>query len=151
MNRCCFNNSNILLRKAFSVPFFADINKALEKVCKEKLIWKRFEIYQTISWFGAFLLTLSLNNITKLVSMSIKLVSMSIKLVIEIIIKSTFIKFSPTILKEIHTLSSISSLTPYWKQLTGSPCTWDESRKSNANKIKEPINKNFFSLLDQAS
>ena len=28
------------------------------KVCKEQLIRKRFEIYQTISCFGAFLLTI---------------------------------------------------------------------------------------------
>ena len=43
-------------------------NRALENVDKEQLNRKRFEIYQTISCFWAFLLTLSLNNITKLAS-----------------------------------------------------------------------------------
>ena len=47
-------------------------NRALEKVDKKQLNRKRFEIYQTISCFWAFLQTLSLNNITKLASMSIK-------------------------------------------------------------------------------
>ena len=76
---------------------------ALEKVSREQLIRKWFEIYQTISCFGAFLLTLSLNSIMELVSKSIKLAS-----VIEIVIESYFINFLPTKLKEIHTISSLS-------------------------------------------
>ena len=38
-------------------------NRALEKVIKEQLIWKRFEKYQTISCFRAFIPTFSLNSI----------------------------------------------------------------------------------------
>ena len=60
-------------------------------------------------WFhflGAFLLTLFLNNIREHVSKSIKLATVT-----ETIIKSTLIKFLPTILKDIHTISFITSFT----------------------------------------
>ena len=82
--------------------------RALEKVDKEQLNRKRFEIYQAISWLGEFLLTLSLNNITKLASKSIKLGTF-----FQIIIKSICIKFLSTwstLLKNIHT--SPRFLTP---------------------------------------
>ena len=46
--------------------------RALEKVDMQELNLKRFEIYQKISYFGAFLLTSSLNRITKLASKPLK-------------------------------------------------------------------------------
>ena len=90
--------------------------RALEKVDKEQLNRKRFEIYQTISCFGAFLLTLSLNNITKLVSKSIK-----ISTLFQIIIESNCIKFLSTLLKNIHTSPSSPYLTYFWVQLFSVP------------------------------
>ena len=63
-------------------------NRALEKVDKEQLNGNRFEIYQTISCFGAFMLTSYFNRIAKLDSKSVKLTTF-----IEIIIESIFVKF----------------------------------------------------------
>ena len=87
-------------------------NTVSEWDCKEQLNRKRFEIYQTISWFGAFLLTLSLHNITKLASKSIKL-----SILFQIIIESICIKVLSTLLKNIHTSPSNPSLTYLWVQL----------------------------------
>ena len=81
-------------------------NRALEKVDKEQLNRKPFEIYQTISCFGAFLLTLSFNNITKLASKSRELSTL-----FQIIIESMCIMFLFTLLKNIHTSFSRPSLT----------------------------------------
>ena len=66
--------------------------------------------------FWELFLTLSLNNITELVSKKTKLAT-----VIEIFIECTFIKFLPIILKENHTISSISSLTYFQMQLLPVP------------------------------
>ena len=71
----------------------------LEKVDKEQLNQKRFEIYQTISCFGAFLLTLSLNNIMKLASKSIK-----VNTLFQLIFESICIKFFSTLLKNSETV-----------------------------------------------
>ena len=49
------------------------VNIAVEKVDKEQLNRKRFEIYQTSSCFRAFWPTSSLNNVMKLASKSVKL------------------------------------------------------------------------------
>ena len=59
-----------------------------EKVDKEQLNRKRFEIYHTFPYFGVFFQTVSLNNMSKLVTSSVKLT-----ISIEIIIKSTFSGF----------------------------------------------------------
>ena len=60
----------------------------LKKVDEQQLNWKRFEIYQTISCFGAFLQTLSFNDIANIASKSVK-----VKENIEITIESTLVKF----------------------------------------------------------
>ena len=88
------------------------VYRALEKVDKEQLNWKRFENYHTISCFGAFLLTLSLNNIAKLASKSIKLNTL-----FQIIFESICVKFLSTLLKNIYTSPSSPSLTYFWVQL----------------------------------
>ena len=96
----------------FLTQFYKICNRAFEKVDKEQLNRKRFETYQTISCFGAFLLTLPLNNITKLAAKSINLSKL-----FQIIIESIFIKFKSTLLKNILTNPSSSSLTYFRVQL----------------------------------
>ena len=66
---------------------FFFLYRALEKVDKQQLNRERFEIFLTISWFGAFLITLPLNITIKPASKSGQLTTF-----IEIIIKSTFCK-----------------------------------------------------------
>ena len=68
------------------LDWWKEYSRALEKVYKQQLNRKRFEIYQTISCFWA----LSLNNIKKFDAKSVKLTAS-----IEVIIESTFIKFLP--------------------------------------------------------
>ena len=90
----------------FCLLFF----RALEKVDKEQLNRKRFEIYQTISFFGAFLLYLSLHNFTKLISKSVKLTSF-----IEMVIKSNFVKFADKNLDEpLEPLLNLFSSAVYY-------------------------------------
>ena len=62
--------------------------RAVEKFDKQQLKRKRFEIYQTISCFEAFLLSFFLNNFPKFVSKSVKLAA-----VIEIIVVSILTSF----------------------------------------------------------
>ena len=86
--------------------------RALEKVDKQQLNRKRFEIYQTISCFWAFLVTLSLHNFTKNVSKSVKLTTF-----IEMIIKSNLVKFLLRLQTKIYMSSSSPSLTYFQVQL----------------------------------
>ena len=65
----------------------------------------------------------SLNNLTELASKSIKLAT-----IIEMIIEGTFIKFLPTILNEIHTIFSISSLNYFQVQFFPVPYAWQGNR-----------------------
>ena len=88
------------------------IIKHVKKVDKQQLNWKWFEIYQTISCFGAFLLTLSLNEIPKLASKSVKLCTL-----IQIFIESICVKFLSTLLEKIHTSPPSPSLTYFQVQL----------------------------------
>ena len=90
--------------------------RALEKVDKQQLNWKWFEICQTISCFGAFLLTLSLTKIPKLASKSVKLCTL-----MQIFIESIYVKFLPTLLEKIHTSPPSPSLTYFQVQLFPSP------------------------------
>ena len=100
--------------------FQIERNRALEKVIKEQLIRKRFKIYQTISCFGAFLLTLSMNSITELVLKSIKLAT-----VMKMITKGTFCKDFSNHTQKI--MLSSTSLTYFQVQIF--PVTYISSKK----------------------
>ena len=104
----------------------SSINRALEKVCKQQLNRKWFEIYQTISCFGAFLLTLSLNKIVKLASKSVKLCTF-----IQIFIESIYVKLLSTLLEKIQTSPPSPSLTTgyHWYECnTVLYCYWRERK-----------------------
>ena len=102
----------VILSKIFIFLFSTKI----EKVDKQQLNWKWFKICQTISCFGAFLLTLSLTKIPKLASKSVKLCTL-----MQIFIESIYVKFLPTLLEKIHTNPPSPSLTYFQVQLFPSP------------------------------
>ena len=79
------NEASLVAFGTFMYPHWRNsYHRALEKVDKQQLNRKWFEIYQTILCSWAFLPTL----VTKLASKSVKL-----KILIKTIIESTFVRF----------------------------------------------------------
>ena len=90
------NEASLVAFGTFMYPHWRNsYHRALEKVDKQQLNRKWFEIYQTISCFGALLLTLPLNKILKLASKSVKLGTL-----IQIFIESIYVKLLPTLLEQ---------------------------------------------------